>query len=265
AASQWPARAIRKCAGSCPSRRWSTGRPHPPRLPTTLARTRPRRSASARPKRARRAAREAGATWCPGSEPRRLLSSTDPARRDLLAPARKEAGQARPRPRLVHAGIDLRPVVAGRGRIEAHAILDRAALRIRRAVIQAADAGKADGGGAHGAGLERDMQAGAGQPLAADPAACLANRQHLGMGGGVVEFACPVAGARQHLAIQQDDRTDRDFATLRRCFCLGEREVHGFVAHSSRNPGRKLVEAGWPTVMPSATILSIAAMSTASI
>ena len=48
---------------------------------------------------------------------------------------------------------------------EPDAVVDRAALRVFRAVVQPADARERDGRGAHGAGFQRHIEIGAGQPL----------------------------------------------------------------------------------------------------
>ena len=60
--------------------------------------------------------------------------------------------------RRVDAAIDLRAVMAGRLGEEARAVLDRAALGIAGAEIEPAQARERDRGGAHGAGLERDIE-----------------------------------------------------------------------------------------------------------
>src|SRR5680860_737455 len=57
--------------------------------------------------------------------------------------------------------------MTGRLREETRAVLDRAALGIGRAEIEAADTGKGDGGRAHGARLERHIEIAADKPLAA--------------------------------------------------------------------------------------------------
>ena len=58
--------------------------------------------------------------------------------------------------------------MAGRRREEAHAVVDRAALGVGRAVIEPADARERDRRRAHRAGLERDMQVAVGEPLGAE-------------------------------------------------------------------------------------------------
>ena len=79
-------------------------------------------------------------------------------------------------------------------------MLDGAAFRVWRAEIEPADAGEGDGRGAHGAGLERDIEIAAGEPLAAELGAGLPDGDELGVCGRVVELKRAVAGACQHLA-----------------------------------------------------------------
>src|SRR5579864_8002081 len=98
-------------------------------------------------------------------------------------PLPEEAAQQLGPARLVDPAIDLRAVVAGRLLEEARAVLDGAALGIVGAEIEAADARERDRGGAHGAGLERDVEIAL---LEARPAALrrrVAQHQHLGMRG----------------------------------------------------------------------------------
>ena len=54
-------------------------------------------------------------------------------------------------------------------------MLDRTAFGIGSAEIEAADAGEGDRRGAHGAGLERDIEVAIDQALAAEPGASRAN------------------------------------------------------------------------------------------
>ena len=92
------------------------------------------------------------------------------------------------------AAIDFRAMMAGRLLEEARAVFDRAHLLIRRAEIEPADAGEGNGGGAHGARLERDIEIAIGEPLAAELASGLADGQQFGMGGRVAVGERAVAG-----------------------------------------------------------------------
>ena len=80
-------------------------------------------------------------------------------------------------------------MVAGRLAEEADAVVDAAALRVLRAVVEPADAGKRDCRRAHGAGFERDIEIGAGKPFVADDPRRRADHLDLGMGGDIVELA----------------------------------------------------------------------------
>src|SRR5215510_1923997 len=83
------------------------------------------------------------------------------------------------------AAIHFRPVVAGRRGEEPHAVLHRAALGIGGGVIEPADARKRHGGGAHGAGLERDVEVTVGEALRAERGGGGADRQELGVRGRI--------------------------------------------------------------------------------
>src|SRR5215475_7459406 len=74
--------------------------------------------------------------------------------------------------------IDLRSVMAGRSREEANAALDRAALGIGRAIVEAPDSGKRDCRRTHRAGLECHVKIAVGEPLGCEHAGGLADRQH---------------------------------------------------------------------------------------
>ena len=95
------------------------------------------------------------------------------------------------------AAIDFGTMMAGRLLEEARAVLDRAHLLVRRAEIEPADAGEGNGGGAHGARLERHIEIAIGEPLAAELAGRLADRQQFGMGGRVAVGERAVAGRRR--------------------------------------------------------------------
>ena len=119
-------------------------------------------------------------------------------------------------------------MMAGRLREEARAMLDRAAFGIGRAEIEAADAGEGDRGGAHGAGLERDIEVAIGEPLAAELGAGGADGEQLGMRGRVAHGEGAVAGGCEHLAIGAHHHgADRHFAEVVGAHRLFEGKVHG--------------------------------------
>ena len=82
----------------------------------------------------------------------------------------------------------------------AGATLHPAGFRIGRAIHHPLQPRRRDGRRTHGARLQRDGEGAADQPLAAQRRTGGADRQHLGMGGRVVELAGAIAGLRQHLA-----------------------------------------------------------------
>src|SRR5829696_2481987 len=100
-------------------------------------------------------------------------------------PLPEERPQQRRRPRLPDAAVDLRPVVAGRARVDARAVVDAAALGVGGAVVEAAEAGEAERVGAHRAGLEGDVEVAAGQAGGAEAGGGGAQREELGVGGGI--------------------------------------------------------------------------------
>ena len=110
---------------------------------------------------------------------------------------------------LADGRIYLRDVVAGGRTEEPHAGIDRAALGVARAVIEPADAGKRDGGRAHGTGLERDIEVAIDQPLAADLVGGGADGENLGMRGRIAVGERPVPGGSYDFAVPHDHATDR--------------------------------------------------------
>ena len=90
-------------------------------------------------------------------------------------------------------------------------MLDRAAFRIARAVIEPRDSGVGDRAGAHRAGFERDPQITVLQPIVADRGGGGANRQHLGVRGRIVERARGVRRGRDDAAVEHHHRADRHF------------------------------------------------------
>src|SRR5438270_6359900 len=100
-------------------------------------------------------------------------------------------------------------MAGGRGK-KSHAGLDRAALRIGRAVIQPPDPRKRDRARAHRAGFESYVEVAIGQPLGADGLGGLPDRQYLGMGAWIAVGQGTVTGAGDDLMIPHDDASDRN-------------------------------------------------------
>src|SRR5262249_11525147 len=134
--------------------------------------------------------------------------------------------QHRRRLALAKAGINLRRVMAGRRGKEAHAAFDRTALGIGRAVIESADARERDRAGAHGAGLERDIEVAIGEPLRADPFGSLTYGQHFRMRGRIAISQGAVARGCDHLVVPDDHAADRHFAGFAGGFGRLQRQIH---------------------------------------
>ena len=134
-------------------------------------------------------------TSCPFGTPRSCVRRALAPRSGLSTAARKELLQQTRAPCLSDPAVDLRRVVARGLAEDARPVLDPAALGIAGAEVEAADAGERDGRRAHRAGLQRDVEVGARQPLGLHRRAGRADRQHLGVRGGIVELACAVAGS----------------------------------------------------------------------
>src|SRR5690242_6823010 len=98
-----------------------------------------------------------------------------------LPPRPKKVLQQRRRLALADRRIDLRRVVAGGLAEEPHPGLDRATLRVGRAIIEPTQPSERDGAGAHGAGLQRDIEVAVHQPFGADGFGGLTDRQDFGM------------------------------------------------------------------------------------
>ncbi len=84
--------------------------------------------------------------------------------RNKLAPVLEESFEKFAGADLFDAADDLGPVVAGRLGEDAGAVLDAAALGVIGTKIEPADAGEADGGGAHRARLQGDIEIAAIEP-----------------------------------------------------------------------------------------------------
>jgi hypothetical protein len=140
------------------------------------------------------------------SEPIALHNDTE------SAPFLKEALEQRRRFGLRHAAIDLRPMMAGRGGKELHAVVHRSALGIGGAVIKPANARKRDGAGAHRTRLERDVKVAIDEPLGAERGGGCADGDDLGVRRGITIGERAIAGACHHGAVVHDDAADRNLA-----------------------------------------------------
>jgi len=93
--------------------------------------------------------------------------------------------------------------MAGRLLEKPGSVLDGASLWIGRSINEPRHAREADGARAHGAGLKCHIERGADQPFIAQTLGPIAQRQHLGMSGGIPQFDDTIAGARQYAAIRR--------------------------------------------------------------
>lgn len=124
-------------------------------------------------------------------------------------------------------GIDFWPMVA-LGMVKNPRAMEHAArFGIVRAPIEPPDAAGGDHRGAHGAWLQRHIERTAGQALCAEDRAGRAQRQHLGMGRGILHLACAIARAGQHHPrFGDDDRAHGNLAARGGFFGLGEGDIH---------------------------------------
>ncbi len=118
-------------------------------------------------------------------------------------------------------------MVAARLLEDAGPVLDAAALRVVGREIDAPQPRERDGGGAHRAGFERDVEIAIDKPRRALRRRGRAQRQHLGMGRRVGELQDAVAGGGKDRALRVDDGgADRHFAARGGALGLGEGERH---------------------------------------
>ena len=127
-----------------------------------------------------------------------------------------------------------------------------AGLGVAGAVDDATDARVHDGASAHRAGFKRDIEFTAGQPVVAERARRIAQRGDFGMCRRIVLADRRIETAADNLAIEHDDRPDRNFAqTLRRprqghrlahevfVTQAGGKDIHSiFRSHYSSGAGR---------------------------
>lgn len=112
------------------------------------------------------------------------------------------------------------------------AVLDATAFGIGCRIIEPAQARVGNRGGAHRAGFERNVEIAIADALRAQLFASDADCQHLGMGGGIVEFTRAVSGRGNERAIPQDRRADRHLTAHTRCMGLGESRIEPVAAAS---------------------------------
>src|SRR6186997_166353 len=125
-----------------------------------------------------------------------------------------------------HGRDDLGPVVECRLGEDVEDAAGRPRLRVPGAEDDGRDAGEDDRPGAHRARLERDVEGGAGQPPTPERLGGRADRQDLGVGGGVAAQLALVSGPPQELVATEDRRPDRDVAGALGAARLLDRHPH---------------------------------------
>lgn len=124
--------------------------------------------------------------------------------------------------------IDLWRVVAGRVGVDPGPVFDAAALGVVRPEIQPPDAGEADGLGTHGAWLQRYIEVAFRQAGRSNRLGRCANRQHFGMGRGVVPGLNQIVRLGKDRAIRADqNRANGNLTRRGGCARLGQSELHG--------------------------------------
>ena len=123
--------------------------------------------------------------------------------------------------------------MAGRRREKLHTVVDRAAFGIGGAVIEPADTGECDRAGAHGAGLERDIEVAIVEAFGVQPVRRLTDGDHFGMGGQIPLGERAIAGTHDDLAVTHNDATDRHLAAVTggAGFCQGHIHERGHFRH----------------------------------
>ena len=102
----------------------------------------------------------------------------------------------------------------------------RAGARLGRAIDEALDAGVHERTGAHRTRLDRDVESGIGETVVGRGLRRRAQRDDLGMRGGIAAADRLVEAGGDQLAIAHQHRTDRHFAGRRAEPRLFERELH---------------------------------------
>jgi hypothetical protein len=149
-----------------------------------------------------------------------------------LAETREEGAQERGRLLGGEAVVDLGHVMRlGMGE-DARPVRHAARLRVGRAVVEPRDAGLADGGGAHRAGLERHVEVAAREPFGPEPraAARIARISAWAVGSASSRVRLPAAASTGPSGVD-DDRAHGHLAPVAGGAGLGQRAVHVAAEH----------------------------------
>lgn len=118
-------------------------------------------------------------------------------------------------------------MMAGGALKEPWSVIDRPALFVLGAVVETADAGKGDGGGAHGAGLKRHVKVAPREPFRAEQLTRGADSEKLCVGGGILVLDGAVAGVGDHRAVLDDDSPNGHLAPVGGRLRFVKRHHHG--------------------------------------
>ena len=83
-----------------------------------------------------------------------------------------------------------------------------------------------DGGGAHGAGFERDVEVAAVEAVVLEGGTCGGKGADFGVAADIVVADAGVVGGGDDLVVGDDDRADGDFVDTGGLFCLSQGSAH---------------------------------------
>lgn len=144
-------------------------------------------------------------------------------------------------------------------RENARTMLHAAALGVGSRVVEPPQPREGNRAGAHRAGLKRDVEIRAADPLGAERRAGLPDRDDLGMGRGIAELARAVAAAPDHPAVENHGSADRHLAARARRDSFREGDVEpgfsngfrGIVRRHACHPLANIVRRGLASAAPS--------------
>ena len=147
----------------------------------------------------------------------------------LAAPAGEEVAEQLACFLGTNSGHDGRAMIEPR--VAAHLVQadQRTGLRVDRTEHHSPDSGVDQRAGAHHAWLQRDVERTVEQPPVPDDGGGIADRQHLGVCGGVTRQLALVVPGGDHLAVAHHDGADRHVAVGDGRGSLVERQLHRIV------------------------------------
>src|SRR5258708_3096463 len=146
-----------------------------------------------------------------------------------------------------HAARRLDAVIERRMFVRPHRRLDRAGLRLRRAIDQPRDPRVDHRPHAHLARLDRHIHRRTGQPVVARLLPCLPQRDDLRVRGGIVQADRLVESPPENLPVHDEHRADRNLAPLARLTRQRQRGLHELtVRHRWSRPRRPVHPSSLP-------------------